>query len=105
MREGRRMAKWSRQRIITEILRRDAEGLPLASSAAIGGVHYTLYSAASRIFGSWQNAVVAAGLPPSRSRVTGEWTPGRVRRAIRALARSRRQIDHDEFVKRYGTMI
>ena len=45
------------------ILRPESAGLPLTPGGH-GGVGSPLYQAASRIFGSWRNAVVAAGTPP-----------------------------------------
>ena len=67
MREDSDMAKWTRERIIRDILRREAAGLPLN----LGGkqaVESALYQAGSRVFGSWRNAVMAAGISPERAK-------------------------------------
>ena len=58
------MAKCTRERIIREILRREASGLPLDLGGA-DPVRSSLYQAASRVFGSWGNAVKEAGIAPA----------------------------------------
>jgi hypothetical protein len=91
--------------IIRDILRRERAGLPLVSPLAKNGVEHAMYQAASRIFGSWRNAVAAAGLPASRARAKSEWTPARIRRVIRSLARRKRPVATRELAQRYGHLV
>ena len=51
--------KWTREEIIRRILDLDAKGYPLTVGKP--GVSPALYQAGSRIFGSWRNALQAAG--------------------------------------------
>ncbi|MGB2985970.1 MAG: hypothetical protein WBE26_08810 [Phycisphaerae bacterium] len=60
MHEDSTLAKWTREKIIREILRREAAGLPLSLGGSKRGVESNLYQAGSRVFGSWGNAVKAA---------------------------------------------
>ncbi len=96
------MTKWSRENILRELLRRDKANLPLTSAGSEGGVDHAMYQAASRIFGSWKNAVLAAGLPASRSRANTGWTPGKIIRLIRSIARRKRPLTAHEIEQRYG---
>jgi len=98
------MAKWTRERIIRDILRREAAGLPLN----LGGkqaVEPALYQAGSRVFGSWRNAVMAAGIPPERAKTKDEWPPSRILATIRSLSRRRRPLHPAELQRRYGHLV
>ncbi|MBK8270672.1 MAG: hypothetical protein IPK83_21150, partial [Planctomycetes bacterium] len=77
------MPRWTREEIIRAILRREAAGLTLS----LGGdtpVDQSLYQAASRIYGTWCNAVVAAGISPGKARTHDSWRPTQIVAAIRA---------------------
>ncbi|MHA1888639.1 MAG: hypothetical protein ACTSX0_11465 [Promethearchaeota archaeon] len=56
-----KVSKWSKQRIIDEILETNAAKENLNASYALKH-HTALYSAAVKYFGSWKSAVIAAGL-------------------------------------------
>ena len=99
------MAKWSREKIIREILRREAAGLPLALSKCRDGVDAKLYQAGSRIFGSWGNAVQAAGIAPERARIHEYWPAAKILSKIRALARRRQPIQPGEMKRRHGYLM
>ncbi|MBA4019767.1 MAG: hypothetical protein C0483_21590 [Pirellula sp.] len=99
------MARWTRERIIREILRCESEQRKLSSSASGNGVDTKLYQAALRMFGSWRNAVVAAGLPASESRSHREWTASRLLRSIRALSRQPKRLTAEEVRERYGQLV
>jgi hypothetical protein len=104
MREDSDMAKWTRERIIREILRREAAGLPLN----LGGkqaVEPALYQAGSRVFGSWRNAVMAAGIPPERATTKEDWPPSRILAIILSLSQRRRPLRPAELQRRYGHLI
>lgn len=98
------MARWTRDRIIRDILLRHEQGLSLTLSKD-GGVEHILYQAASRLFGSWKNAIVAAGLPQYLSRSNSEWTPARILNAIRSLARRREPLRASEVKRQYGQLV
>ncbi len=98
------MAKWSRERIIREILRRENSGRPLDLGGA-DRVQSSLYQAASRVFGSWRNAVVAAGISPEKARVHDPWPPSRVLAGIRSLARRKRPLRPTELKRRYHLLL
>src|SRR6185437_9884302 len=99
------MPKWTRQRIIRDIIQREAENVALNCGRRHRGVEPSLYQAASRMFGSWQNAVVAAGFPASRARVKHEWTAARILTVIRSLARRRTPLRAEDVRKRYGQLV
>lgn len=98
------MAKWSRKRIIREILRREASGLSLDLGAG-DRVESSLYQAASRVFGSWRNAVMAAGISPGKARVHDPWPPSRILASIRSLARRTRPLQPAEVKRRYEPLV
>jgi hypothetical protein len=98
------MAKWSRERIIREILRREASDQSLDLGAA-DPVESSLYQAAQRVFGSWRNAVVAAGISPNKARVHDPWPPSRILASIRSLARRTRPLQPAEVKRRYEPLV
>jgi len=98
------VAKWTREKIVREILRRESEGMALD----LGGddpVGSSLYQAASRVFGSWRNAVVAAGISPDKARAHDSWPPARVLSGIRSLARRKRPLRPTELKRRYRALL
>lgn len=98
------MLRWTRQEIIRSILRREAAGLPLS----LGGeapVDQSLYQAASRVFGTWRNAVMAAGISPDKARSHESWRPARILAEIRALARRRRPLRPNELKREHGSLM
>src|SRR5688572_16646527 len=97
------MSKWTREEIVREILRRDSAGLPLTLGGG-RGVGSMLYQAGSRIFGSWSNAVMAAGLAPTRAKPKERWPPARILAAIRSLARRQRPLRRAELDRRYAQL-
>lgn len=96
--------KWTREQIIRQILRRETAGRPL-STGGEDGVEHTLYQAGSRIFGSWRNAVKAAGIHPDRALAHDRWPPSRILAMIRTLARRRRAIRKAELKHRYDCLV
>jgi len=98
------VARWTRTEIIRRILQREAEGMPLS----LGGetpVDPALYQAAGRIFGSWRNAVTAAGVSERQARTHMTWTPSRILGAIRALARRRKPPRPNEMKCLHGPLM
>jgi hypothetical protein len=94
---------WTRERVIRHILDREAEGRALTVGG--DGVDKQLYSAARRIFGSWRNAIIAAGIPPERVLTWERWTPAKILAKIRAISRRSRPLTTDQVDRRYGNLV
>ena len=99
------MTTWTREKIIRDICRRESAGLPLCLSVHNQGVEAGMYQAASRIFGSWKNAVTAAGFPASRARKNSDWTPARIKKVIRSLSHRKQPLGACELKNRYGHFV
>lgn len=95
--------KWTRERIIHDILGCEAEGRPL--TVGEHGVGHALYQAGSRIFGSWRNAIQAAGIPPERGNCGEKWPPAKILMIIRNLSRRRHPLNSTQLERRYGSML
>lgn len=93
---------WTRERIIRHILEREAEGRPLTTGGK--GVDPQMYSAARRIFGSWRNAILAAGIPPERVLTWERWTPAKILAQIRLISRRRRPLTTAQVDRRYRNL-
>jgi len=95
--------QWTRERIIRHVLEREAKGLPL--HAGRDGVDNLLYQAARRFFGSWRNAIRAAGIMPERVLTWERWSPAKVLMIIRRLAHRDRPLSGPQLERRYGSMM
>jgi hypothetical protein len=95
--------KWTREEIIRCILDLDARGYPLTVGKP--GVSPALYQAGSRIFGSWRNALRAAGLSPDRGGRAETWPPAKILIVIRNLSQRRRPLRKKELEERFGSMV
>lgn len=85
------MAKWSRERIIREILRREALGLTLDLGGA-GPVQSLLQTAALPVSGSWRKALMAAGTSPEKARAHDPRPPSRILASIKAPPRRKQRL-------------
>lgn len=98
--------RWTRKTIIQAILDREAAGLSLSTEPQTGvGTETALYRAAKRIYGSWREALLAAGVTPSRSIPSHKWTPSRVLNAIRKLARRKHPVNIASANERYPGLV
>ncbi len=95
--------KWTREEIIRQVLQREAAGLPL-NIGGQNGVPTAMYQAASRVFGSWRNAVKAAGIPQERA-VAESWSAARILLIIRNLSRRHRPLTIAQLDRRYGGLV
>lgn len=95
--------QWTRELIIRHILDREAQGLPLTIGGE--GIDRLLYSASRRIFGSWRNAILAAGIPPERILTWERWSPARILAQIRVLSRRRRPLTTLQMEDRYQNLV
>ena len=94
--------KWTREQIIRQILERESEGLPLTLGDR--GVSHALYQAGSRIFGSWCNAIQAAGIPPERVNCGEKWPPAKILMIIRNFSRRHHPLTTTQLERRYGSL-
>lgn len=94
---------WTREMILRHILQREAEGQPLTTGGE--GVDHNLYCASRRIFGSWRNAIIAAGIPPERVLTWERWSPAKILSKIRLISRRRRPLTSDEIERRYHNLV
>ena len=95
--------QWSRDRIIRYLLEREAKRLPMTVGGE--GVDKLVYEASRRIFGSWRNAIRAAGIAPKRILTWERWSPARILVMIRHLSRRDRPLTTDQLEQRYGNLV
>jgi hypothetical protein len=96
--------KWTREMIIHDILQREAAGLALTVGGE-RGVPQALYLGGARVFGSWRNAVMAAGIPRERVIPREKWSPAKILLIIRNLSRRRQPLTPAQLERRYGDLI
>ena len=94
---------WTRETIIRHLLERESKGLPLTVGGV--GVDKSLYGSARRIFGSWRNAIQAAGIAPQQVLTWERWSPARILVMIRHLARRDRPLTTDQMERRYHNLV
>ena len=95
--------KWTREQIIHRIVECEANAWPLKVGEP--GVSQAVYQAGTRLFGSWRNAIQAAGIPPQRANCGEKWPPARILMIIRNLARRIRPLSSTQLERRYGSML
>ncbi len=99
-----KILKWHRRRVINEILDRRRRGQPLNYKYALRDGE-RLVRMGSRLFGSWDRALRAARLDPSRIRlrpVARHWTRDSILAAIGRESRARRDLSVTGIAKRDG---
>src|SRR3954467_13833616 len=94
---------WTRESIIRHLLDRNAKGLPLTVGGP--GVDKALYAAARRIFGSWRNAIQAAGITPHQVLTWERWSPAKILVMIRHLARRDLPLTTKQMEQRYHNVV
>lgn len=97
------MTKWTRKRIIEAILQRERDRLPL--NLGSDRLDTALYQAGSRIFGSWTNALEAAGVSPDRIFAGKQWPPAQIIRAIRTFDRRKRPPSVTQLEARHSALV
>ena len=91
----------TRESVIRAIVRRERDGLPL-NSEAVKGVSRQLHCGATRHFGSWRNALQAAGVNVATVQRRREWDKAKVITRLRELCSQRRSLRHSA-VHRYDS--
>lgn len=95
--------KWSEESIIEEILVLNEKGEDLSSST-MQKKNMPLFQAGCRIFGSWKEAVNAAGLDYDGFRKQKEWTKERVLEEIRLFINEHNCSSTGVISKEYGAL-
>lgn len=94
---------WTRETVIRHLVERQAQGLPLTVGA--NGVGLSMYGSARRIFGSWRNAIQAAGIAPQHVMTWERWSPARILVMIRHLARRKRPLSARQVDRQYHRLV
>ena len=81
----------NRESVIRAILRRERDGLPL-NCEAVKAVSKPLYCGAIRHFGSWRNALRAAGIHVAAVERRREWDKAKIIARLRELCSQRRSL-------------
>lgn len=95
--------QWTRENIIRQLVERQAQGLALTVGGQ--GVDKSLYASARRIFGSWRNAIQAAGIAPQQVLTWERWSPARILVMIRHLAKRERPLTTEQMERRYHNLV
>jgi hypothetical protein len=82
----RRYEAWSEERIVSDIRARHKKRRAL-NSKAMQNQDSKLFNAALNYFGSWDKALLAAGVPPKDVYQRRRWTPDAIKAEIKALHR------------------
>ena len=93
---------WTKERVLKEIRRRRAKGLPI-NHGAVAKTHSgeDLRSASLRIFKTWDRALTAAGFDPWEIRQSHRWTKKTLVRELRSSATGKVFIPENVPAKRY----
>ena len=91
----------NREAVIQAILRRERDGLPL-NCEAVRGVSRPLHSGAIRHFGSWRNALQAAGIDAATVERRREWDRAKIIARLREICGQRRSLRQAD-VHRYDS--
>ena len=92
-----RRPDWTRNKVIRAILEIESAGGKLNRAALAND---SINQAAARLFGSWDSALEAAGLDPSKVRRRTEWTPGNVLKSIRGKGRAGAPLAYSKVMPR-----
>lgn len=98
------MARWTRERVIREILSREAAGQKLTVSIR-GGVEPKLYQAGARFFGSWRNALNAAGISLEQASLRARWPRERILARIVELSKHEPPLIPSHLRDKHGGLV
>lgn len=100
--------KWSREKIIEDITKLQQEGYSLStrSMAELGFSGMVTTSYKPEYFGSWRNAIVAAGFDPKQvCRRKRKWTSDRVLERIQELHRAGEDLSHSSAKRNHQYLV
>jgi len=102
----RRKRKWTQERILQRIQELHAAGEDLSHSAAKRNHQYLVVVAISdRFFGSWREAVRAAGVDYEEVSKHEYWNRDRICERIRELARDGESLSHEDAKRYHGALV
>jgi hypothetical protein len=102
----RRKRKWTRERVLARIQELHAAGEDLSHSAAKRNHQYLVVVAInSRYFGSWREAVEAAGINYEEVSKHEYWSRERISQRIRELADTGEALSHEEAKRSHGALV
>jgi len=104
--EVRIYCKWNRKKIIEEIIKLRDNGVDLCSSN-IHNINNPLLMAAqkSNYFGSWENALKAAGINPNDYRKHKDWSKTKIIIKILELNRLGEDLNANNLLKKYPDLL
>ena len=91
---------WTRKSVRQAIIERSRKGAALHANALVTSQNTGLYAAGCHVYGSWDQALRAAGLNPREIRRYRVWTPEKILKAIRKEARSGQPLHYQALEKR-----
>ncbi len=102
----KRKRKWTEERIIQEIQRLHRQGEDLSHSAAKRNHQYLVVVAVDdRMFGSWRNAIAAAGLDYERISKHRFWSKQRIIEEIQELHAQGEDLSHEAAKNSHGALV
>lgn len=102
----RRKRKWTREHILARIRELHTAGEDLSHSAAKRNHQYLVVVAINdRFFGSWREAVQAAGISYEDVSKHEYWTPARISARIRELHQAGADLSHEAAKRHYGALV
>ncbi len=102
----KRKRKWTQERILQEIQRLHREGEDLSHSAAKRNHQYLVVVAVDdRMFGSWRNAIEAAGLDYEKISKHRFWSKERIIEDIKELNAKGEDLSHEAAKNRHGALV
>jgi len=102
----RRKRKWTRERILERIQELHASGEDLSHSAAKRNHQYLVVVAINgRFFGSWRQAVQAAGIDYEEVSKHEYWSRERICERIRELNASGESLSHEDAKRYQGALV
>lgn len=102
----RRKRKWTRERILQRILELHQAGEDLSHSAAKRNHQYLVVVAINdRFFGSWREAIEAAGISYTEVSKHEYWSRDRICERIRELYATGESLSHEDAKRYHGALV
>lgn len=102
----KRKRKWTEEKILEEIQRLHAEGEDLSHSAAKKNHQYLVVVAVDdRMFGSWRNAIEAAGFDYEDISKHRFWSKDKIVNRIQELHEEGEDLSHEAAKNKYGALV